>query len=338
MILEKKQENEGLTVCIAHVDLPAELWQRHRAGQRRVLSERYAVRLRAAGVRVMAAAVFIHPQEPPQGALAEAMGQIGALLTELDDCDSAFCLVRTAAQLDAALTQNKIAVILAMEGTAPLGNDPLLLRSFYELGVRQLGLTWNGRALAADGCAVPGRGLTAFGQTLVDEASRLGMILDVSHLNDEGFWEVLEQTKGPVMASHSNCRNLCEHPRNLTDEQVRALAKRGGIIGLNQVRFLAEGPSAGQGLAALEAHAKRLVDLAGPGNVGLGIDLARDYVQALPKPRSFWEQYDPAEEDIWNDYADAAELARRLRGGGCSPQTVSAILGENLLRFWRASL
>src|SRR5690606_30161839 len=118
-----------------------------------------------------------------------------------------------------------------------------ILRIFYRLGVRAVGLTWNYRNELADGQAEAesGGGLTRAGRAVVREMERLGMLIDVSHLSDASFEQVLEVAEGPVFASHSNARRICRHPRNLTDEQIRAIAARGGVIGINFApQFLVE--------------------------------------------------------------------------------------------------
>ena len=129
----------------------------------------------------------------------------------------------------------KTACLLAIEGGEALEGNLANLRMFYRLGVRLLTLTWNHRNdLAAGQKEDPGGGgLSRFGEAVVAEMNRLGMLIDVSHLNEEGFWDVLRLSEAPVIASHSNARALCNHPRNLTDKQIVALAERGGVIGVN---------------------------------------------------------------------------------------------------------
>lgn len=320
---------------IAHIDLPAELHLRHQEGTENVLATRYLPRFRAAGICAVIGAVFVHPAHLPELALSMALEQIAALYAELNTC-SDFRLVRSGAELEAALAADKIAILLSLEGSQPLRESKTLLQIFHTLGVRLLGLTWNGRTMAADGCAVPGAGLTEAGRALVCAAWEQGMILDVSHLNDAGVADVLSMEGGGIIASHSNCRALCSHPRNLTDAQIRALAARGGIIGVNQVRFLVK--SGGATLDALAAHILHLSHLAGTAHVGLGLDLARDYMDALPKPRTFWETWNPADEDLLTDYTDLSLLRRILRQGGLSEAELRGIWGGNFLTYLKNTL
>lgn len=321
-------------LLVAHMDLPAELHLRHQAGESRILETRYLPRLQRAGIRVIIGAVFVHPMYLPEQALSMALAQIAALQAEIAGSDR-FCLIRTSAQLDAALQSGRIGILLSLEGAEPLGDSPALLHVFHELGVRLLSLTWNSRNAFADGCALQGCGLTAAGETLVQTAQELGMLPDVSHLNDAGFDRLMALCTGPVIASHSNCRPLCDHPRNLTDAQIVQIAGSGGVIGVNQIRFLVRD---GAGISDLCQHILHLRRLGGPGCVGLGLDLARDYMEALPKPSTFWQAWDPSDEDILTDYADLTQLTAALLMQGISPQEIAGILSGNFLRVLRQAL
>lgn len=323
-------------LVVSHVDLPAELHLRRQYGEPGALLRDYLPQCREAGIGVLIGAVFVHPSYLPDMALSMGLEQIAALLAEIDESEGAFRLARTAAELDRALDEGRIAILLSMEGSEPLGRTPSMLRAFYELGVRMLGLTWNHRTYAADGCAEQGSGLTQMGRELAKAAWGLGMALDVSHLNDAGFDDLLSLGDGPVFASHSNCRALCDHPRNLTDDQLRRLAARGGPVGVNQVRFLVK--ETGAALDDLCAHVLHLERRYGPGIAGLGLDLAKPYMEALPRPRTFWEGWEPADEDIFPDYVDLYRMTAALLDAGLDAEAVKGVLGGNMLRFLRRAL
>lgn len=131
--------------------------------------------------------------------------------------------------------KNKISALLAIEGGEALEGEISAIHTFYRLGVRSMTLTWNHRNQLADGVAERNTmgGLTKFGREVVSEMERLGMIVDVSHLSETGFWDVVEITQKPFIASHSNTRAICDVPRNLSDNQLRAIAEKGGVVGLN---------------------------------------------------------------------------------------------------------
>lgn len=180
-----------------------------------------------------------------------------------------------AGELEANRRAGKISALLTLEdGRAVMGRMENLER-FYRMGVRLISLTWNhancfGSPNSRDP-AVMRQGLTPFGRDAVVRMGELGMLVDVSHLSDGGFREVAELAKKPFVASHSNCRALADHPRNLTDEMIRAVADSGGAVGLNFCSaFLAEPPESTA--ARLAAHARHMADCGGIGCVALGTD------------------------------------------------------------------
>ena len=145
-------------------------------------------------------------------------------------------LVRSVAEANAARSASKTGILIGIEGGYAIENDLVFLREFYRAGVRLMTLThWTGSDWAdasGDEKAIHG-GLTEFGESVVAEMNRLGMIIDVSHVHDETFWDVLRLSKAPVVASHSCCRALVPHHRNLSDEMLKALAEKGGVVGIN---------------------------------------------------------------------------------------------------------
>ena len=128
--------------------------------------------------------------------------------------------------------ESKVNILLSLEGATPIIDDLNNLRAYYELGVRAMGLTWNHRNFVGDGIDNP-YGLTAFGKELVQEMENLNMIVDVSHLNEAGFSDVVANTAKPFIASHSNAYEVFAHPRNLKDDQIKEIINRGGFIGMN---------------------------------------------------------------------------------------------------------
>jgi membrane dipeptidase len=211
---------------------------------------------------------------------------------ELDETPD-WRLVLDAEDFGAAEREGRVAIVFGFEGAMPIDDDLGLLRMFHRLGIRSIGLTWNGRNLLGDGVAVgSGGGLTRFGRAAVAEMNRLGIALDVSHMADEGIGDTIEASAQPIIASHSNSRALCPHPRNLPDDLAVALAQRGGVVGLHMLaQFVAGsteatldqfldhidhlaaliGPEAMRGVAAdgdLHAELARAHEHPGPGEEG----------------------------------------------------------------------
>ncbi|MEB3298530.1 MAG: membrane dipeptidase [Candidatus Sericytochromatia bacterium] len=171
-------------------------------------------------------------------------------------------------------------VMLSLEGADPLADDPRLLEAFHALGVRMVSLTWNGRNGFADGLLVAERpsGLTRLGKDLLRRMADLDMVLDLAHIAEPGFWDALETYPGRVVVSHANARAVYDHPRNMNDDQIRAIAERGGVIGtVLYPRFL----GGNGGLTMVAEHVRHLRAVGGDGVLGLGADL--DGISALPE-------------------------------------------------------
>jgi membrane dipeptidase len=211
-------------------------------------------------------------------ALPEALAQVALLLRLERDSGGALRVVRAAPDLDDA----GLAAVLHLEGAEPIGPGLDELEVLHAAGLRSLGLTWSrpnafatGVPFAFPGSPDQGPGLTDRGRALVRACGELGIVVDVSHLNTRGFWDALELSDGPVVASHSNAHALCPSPRNLTDDQLRAIGERDGLVGINfHVGFLrADGADdADTPLAVIAQHAAHVAELAGVECVGLGSD------------------------------------------------------------------
>ncbi len=288
--------------------------------------------LRAAGVNALVCSIFICDSLLPELALRNALDQISALNEELDESRGSFALCRNVKEARRAMDDGKIAIFLSLEGAEPIGNDLFLLRVFYELGVRLLGITWSRRNYAGDGSAYSpanaprtAGGLTKFGCELVMKAQELGMVIDVSHLNDQGFNDVAALAEVPFIASHSNCRSICGSARNLTDDQIRVVAKSGGVIGINAYGpFSADMPDERLPEKLIE-HLLYIVELVGAQHVCLGLDLC-DCVESLRRERNA-----PEKSDLFTDHADArCRLIEPIRSN-FPAETANAILGENFL-------
>lgn len=199
--------------------------------------------------------------------------------------------------------------LLSLEGGEALEGELSSLRMLYRLGVRAMTLTWNHRNALADGAAerATGGGLTLFGKAVVKEMNRLGMVVDVSHLSEAGFWDVEEIAEAPYIASHSNARGVCDAPRNLSDEQILALAKRGGVLGINLYpAFLTSHKEAA--IKDILAHISYIISLAGEDCIGLGCDF--DGVDKLPQGIEGVLQIKDVMQAIENEFGE--EIADKI--------------------------
>ena len=163
-----------------------------------------------------------------------------AVLSEVEKNSDLIALAFSPKDVQANLAKGKMSAILTIEGPAGFGFDPALLEDLYKIGFRITSLTWNEKNPLA-GSNKTGGGLTDLGREYFHEAQRLGMLIDVSHLSDEAFWDMMKITQAPIIATHSNSRALCDISRNLSDDMFRAICETGGVAGINlYAAFLGE--------------------------------------------------------------------------------------------------
>ena len=188
---------------------------------------------------------------------------------------------RTGDDADRAHRQGKAAAFLSIEGAELLGCDPARLEEAAEDGVVAINLTWNHANALSGSCAEhPEQGLTPLGREFVARMEDLHILVDVSHLSEAGFWDVIEQARRPILASHSNAKSVWNHIRNLTDEQITAIIENQGVIGLNVYREFVGGS---RDLDMLRSHLDRILELGGAANAALGGDWdGCEVIDALP--------------------------------------------------------
>jgi membrane dipeptidase len=325
------------SVVDLHLDLAIDL-HRHRATPAR-FGQEWLPALRAGGVAAQVCPVFV-ADVPAEAALRVALEQVAAVRAAAEACADA-ALVTTRAELDGALAGERLALVLGLERADPLGTDPALADVFWALGVRVFGLTWNHRNAFADGNADPPEGgLSARGRELVARLAALGAIVDLAHASARTFVDGLDATPpGSAMASHIGCRALHDHPRNLTDEQLRALAAHGGVAGVFALALFLGPPR--PPLALVVDHVAHAVSVAGEAAVALGGDflgrlVASGATAVDPSHVERGLRPDLAVEGLADpdDYpALLAALADRL-----GRERAAAVAGGNALRFMRAAL
>ena len=232
-----------------------------------------------------------------------------SVLREVEKNKDLISLAYSAKEVNDNLKKGKMSAILTIEGPAGFGFDPALLEDLYKIGFRITTLGWNEKN-ALCGSHITGGGLTDLGREYVFEAQRLGMVIDVSHLSDEGFWDIMEITNGPIIASHSNSRAVWNVSRNLTDEMFKAICSTGGVAGLNMYAdFLGEHPT----LDTACDHIMHWLELDGKKHIALGGDL--DGCDVLPADFSGVQDY--------------PKLAKKLLERGLRTQEVYDIFWNN---------
>ena len=299
-------------------------------------------------------ACFVNLDRYRDNPLRPCMEMIDIFYRLLEQYPDDLYQVRTAGDIKKLHLSGKIGAMLTIEEGAVCLDDPGVLRNLYRLGVRMMTLTWNhenglaspnsvpGSAAAVWPCApVTDKGLTPRGIEFVEEMERLHMIIDVSHLSDAGFWDVAEHAKRPFAASHSNARSICPHVRNLTDEMIRVIGERGGLIGLNycpsfvdprvtQLNLPQQTGECGSAdlsgqirskIADMIIHVRHLIDVGGEDIVALGSD------------------FDGIEGDL--EIAgpqDMPRLAQAMEDAGISRRQIEKIFWRNAERFFTENL
>ncbi|MBD3206460.1 membrane dipeptidase [Candidatus Bathyarchaeota archaeon] len=223
-----------------------------------------------------------------------------------------------------AKNSGKVCGLLSMEGAEPLMGDLAALRVFYRLGMRMLSFAWNYRTPFADGLGAKRAEskLPELGVQALEEMEKLGIIFDVSHLADSVFWDVNDVMNGPFIASHSNSRNICDHPRNLTDDMIKAVADHGGVLGMNFATGFVKKDTDTVTVDDLVDHIDHIVELVGPDYVGLGSDY--DGIREAPK----------GIEEV----SKLPNLTRVLVKRDYSDEDIFKILGGNHLRVFKEVL
>lgn len=240
-------------------------------------------RLIESGVDLQVFAAYIQPEYKIERALHRVMQLADRFYQMLDTHKDQMMPFAKVSDVYEAERGAKIAAMLSIEGGEAVEADLGILRMLHKLGVRAITLTWNERNQIADGAA-EGRtkgGLTNFGVELVGEMNRIGMVVDVSHLSDAGFFDVIQTTKNPIIASHSNCRAICNHRRNLTDEMIKLLADNGGVMGMNFAPAFVDEKKDNASLERVLDHVDHIAKLVGIDYVGLGSDF--DGIETTPK-------------------------------------------------------
>ena len=242
--------------------------------------------------------------------------ELATIQREVDKNSDLISIAYSVDEIEENRANGKMSAILTLEGTAGIDYNPALLEDLWDIGFRVTSLGWNEKN-PLTGSNVTGGGLTDLGREYVREAQRLGIRVDVSHISDEGFWDILKITEAPILATHSNSRAVHNHSRNLTDDMFRAIRETGGVAGYNACRdFTGENPN----LDTVCDHILHFLELDPDGkHIALGGDL--DGVEAMPDGFEGVQSY-PA-------------LARKLLDRGLTEENVMDIFWNNAIRVMK---
>lgn len=253
-----------------HSDILIDVLGRDPRGTGHVLRDVHLPKMRAGGVQMAFCPVAVDNPSDVSNEPLHTMLNIDSIKQQVADI-SQLRLVTSVADVDAVLSGPEIGLFLGLEGLKPVAGNAALIRIFYELGIRWAGLTWNDENEVAQGVGVVDpKGLTRAGEEVLAAMNDVGMIIDLTHVSRKCFFQALEVVTGPVIVSHSNANGVCPHARNLDDDQIVAIARTGGTVGVNFFpRLVAE---ADPTLAHVVEHVRYLVELVGMEHVALGPD------------------------------------------------------------------
>jgi membrane dipeptidase len=324
-----------------HFDLPLILFLSR--PRRKILATDFLPQFEAGDMGLLGVALYVEDRFLGEQALRVTLDQVVLLKTELE-MTSHLVLCRTFAEIEQAQRDGRIALLLTMEGAEPLGDDLNLLHIFYELGLRAISLTHARANAAASGgifaaSGSPSSGLTSFGRELVQECERLGILVDLVHINPAGFEEICALTRKPLIVSHTNARHFFDIERNISDDQIRMIGARGGVIGINAILVSAKREEAT--LDRYVDHIEHVAGLIGIEGVGIGFDFCELLLGLLPaaereklEAKLTKPYYLP---DLGN-HAQTRNLTRKLIERGFRDEQIEKILRDNWLRVLRQTL
>ncbi len=311
--------------------------QLHRCslGEKTPLRDAIAPRLIRDGINVCVYAAcgdsYSHSQNSGRY-LETALENIDMFLEEAPKSEGMISLIRNKTDLPDKVKPGNISFLLHFEGAKPLQGSIHQLRNFYRLGLRSMQLVWNFRNELGDGVwenRTKG-GLTRFGVQVIKEMNRLGMVVDLAHMNREGFFQALEAAEAPLIVSHANACGMLDNPRNLDDEQIKAIAMQKGLVGILALPERVAKKDAS--LEELLQHLTYMVELVGVEHVALGLDFVK-----YDGPRTLKDRHHPLHPpELIEDFEEVEDLPKLVDGlirHGYKEQEIALILGGNYLRI-----
>lgn len=278
--------------------------------------------LRRGAVRLVCNTIFVHPKHRPHKTIKKAHEQLETYEQIYQTHSDAIIKIQTVKDLEKLENSKKIGFLTLMEGADPIDKIDDL-ETFYNKGVRIIGPAWNNQNKYGSG-PESNSGITELGKELIKKMNELKITLDLSHLNEKSFWDAIELTNLTPIATHSNARSLTDHPRNLKDEQLLELSKRGGVIGIVFYNSFLKTKNDPPTLEDIFLHTDCIVNLCGEDHVGIGTDLDGGKIDEFP-------------EEV-RDISKLPNVAEYFFKKGYSEERVRKIMGGNFLRVLKKNL
>jgi len=342
-----KLSSQDYIVVEGHVDI-FELTRRLHLGEEAPLRDNLMPRFLKGGIDVVFLPVGgdgVHHRDGSERPLVGSLDVLDLFLREVEKTEGTARIILSKEDLPTHPDPNHVYFLMELEGGRPFQEDYssgksmerklALLRCFYRLGVRSVQLTHNGRNELGDGLndRRTGGGLSEFGVAVIKEMNRLGMLVGVSHLSDEGFFDALEVSESPIVATHSNARAVYDHPRNLSDEQLKALAENGGVVGMHFLGMMMAEPTMDHYLD----HIDHVIQVTGSTrHVGIGIHgFDPEFTALFPYERA--SNMPCAKEGLPYD-EHLGMMIEGLANRGYREAEIADIMGGNYLRVLRQVL
>lgn len=324
-------------IADTHHDLAFDILRKREFGAKKVIETDYLKDIQKGGVNLIVSSIFVEDRYLPEMGLKEGLRQVEALLEDIEESKNQLSFCKNASEIKQATDQGKIAFMLSFEGIEPIGKDLSLLRLFKRLGVLGVGLCWSRRNEAADGAdfkpqkyATRG-GLTSFGLNLLEAIQKENMFLDLSHINDAGFEDVLNHFEGKLMVSHTNARALNETERNIRNDQIKKIRDKKGFIGVNAMNFTVSDGTTAEDINAYCDHIHHILTIGGEDLVGFGFDFNDGILRYVQKESL--EKLPRKPFDCVKGYKDVDKIIENFIGRGYSDQRIRKIMGQNFINF-----
>jgi membrane dipeptidase len=300
-----------------HADIGMDVLAKHKEGETDVLRRHHIDKLNQGGIGLVGMACFFEGTET----MEDLKAMVKTLRKEIKANPESIHFY-----LGGIPHADKINAMMTLEGMCPIQTKiPATLRWLYDQGVRVASFSWNDEnALSTGVKGDPSRGLTKLGIQALRTMNELGMIVDVSHASEKSFWDILTHSKAPIIATHSNARTLCNAERNLSDQQIKAIARQKGLIGLVAARHFVSFETAKQDADTLAKHARHIADIAGVDVLAIGFDFM-DYLGGPFSKASM-------ASDL-QDASQAQNLVKALLANGFTEEETHKIAWENAVGF-----
>lgn len=309
----------------AHADILTDISKQRKKGQKQIFKNRHLENFNKGKVSAGIFTIWIDPYET-EDTREELIQTLKYVSGELHENREILELIRDAKALKTSRkneSNKKIQMIVGVEGLKCLEDDIDLIDMLYTYGVRHVSLTWNESNKLATG--VDGdkeSGLTDLGKRALEKLEDLNMIIDLSHANEKTFWDIINATSKPVIASHSNARSLCDHKRNLTDKQIRAIGHRGGFVGVNIHKNFVSADEDFQTIDRFIDHIDHLVKLLGIDQVVFGFDFCE-----------YLDEYENSNIKNVEDVSKVQDIVSSMENRGYSKEEIEKISHKNFKRI-----